>query len=555
MLKVIVAAVALGLLFFGCGKVSEVAVVEGKILGADGKPPVLAHVHLVGLGDGFRGSLKSVRAGNDGAFTIGVPRDRYYELAFTAVNHHSVRVPLPVDLRRGIKGLEVTLAANKYTDPLPEVGILGDWNGFDASEADLLTRLADGTFAYERNTEADTLAYQLLNATNDGRTVNGLDADHYRYDGGGDYVSVILARGDTARVIFDPKKAVVSASQDLPRLQTPDKKHPIREIFEISRRCELDLENETAALQEYWEGHGDPTGFAYDASAIKEYLLGLTSGGGSLPARKYAAVKLAGLLDRGQSLANEELTAVRELLPPAEWAWADSPASLAEFFRRTEGSERMTDLFERDLGKVADKKVKGAMLFEIGLSARDRGDSVRQKAIYDDLSKNYGDANLPLVLQYRLASELDPKLRINKGKSLPDFELGLLDGSGKVSRQTLLGKYWLIDFWATWCVPCVGEMPNLHQAYEKFKGPDFEILSISFDKRPEDVRTFRAGKWSMPWLNTYAEGMFESEIGKAFEVTGIPKPILVGPEGTIVEAGMNLRGESLMAILEGYVGK
>jgi thiol-disulfide isomerase/thioredoxin len=229
--------------------------------------------------------------------------------------------------------------------------------------------------------------------------------------------------------------------------------------------------------------------------------------------------------------------------------------SLAEFFTRTEGDERMVEVFERDLENVADKRVKATMLLEIGLAARETGDSAKQAAIYDELSDNYDDVNLPVMVQYRLASELDPNLRINKGKPLPDFKLDLVDGSGKISRQDLLGKYWLIDFWATWCGPCMGEMPVLHQAHEKFKGPDFEILSISFDMRPEDVREFRAGNLSMPWVNAFAEGAFESEIAKDFEVGGIPKPILVDPEGTIVEAGMNLRGESLMAVLARYVGK
>jgi triphosphoribosyl-dephospho-CoA synthetase len=71
----------------------------------------------------------------------------------------------------------------------------------------------------------------------------------------------------------------------------------------------------------------------------------------------------------------------------------------------------------------------------------------------------------------------------------------------------------------------------------------------------EYVRAYRTGNWSMPWLNAYAEGMFESEIAKVFEVTGIPKPILVDPQGTIVEVGMGLRGETLIAVLARYIGE
>lgn len=154
-----------------------------------------------------------------------------------------------------------------------------------------------------------------------------------------------------------------------------------------------------------------------------------------------------------------------------------------------------------------------------------------------------------------MASELDPKLKVSNGKPLPDFEVALVDGSGTITKQTLQGKYWLIDLWAAWCAPCVIEMPNLHKVYDQFKGPNFDILSISFDRKIDDVKAFRANKWPMPWTNAYAEGMFDSDVAKAFEVTGIPKPILVDPSGKIVETDWDLRGESLPVVLSEYVGK
>lgn len=555
MRKAIVAAVLLGLSVLACGKTSDMAVVEGRVLGADGKPPVLAHVHLMGLGDSYHESLKSTKVGADGAFSVSVPRDGYYELAVTAVNHQAVRIPLAVDLKRGIKGLEVTLAANRYVDAPAGIGIMGDWNDFEAGAAEMMTPLGDGTFAFERKVEADTLAYQLLGATPDGRSVNGTDADHYLYDGGGDYRSVVLAEGETARVIFDPKKGVVPVLPGLPSVELPSKKHPVGEMFEISNLCWADLDSEASAMQQYWAEHGTPAGFVYDASALKRDLLEKISGAGSLAARKYAAAKLASLLDRDVPLGPDEVSAVGKILSPVDAVWADNPASLGAFYTLAEGGERTAELFERNLAKVSDKTLKAVMLLEIGMRAREVGDSAKQRAIYDDLSKNYADDKLPIMVQYRIASELDPNLRVNKGKPLPDFEFALLDGSGKVSKQSLLGKYCLIDLWATWCMPCVGEMANLHRACEKFRGPKFEMLSISFDESPEDVAEFRAGQWKMPWLNAYSEGVFQSEAAKVFEVAGIPKPILVDPNGTIVESGMGLRGDNLLAIISRYVGE
>ncbi len=93
-------------------------------------------------------------------------------------------------------------------------------------------------------------------------------------------------------------------------------------------------------------------------------------------------------------------------------------------------------------------------------------------------------------------------------------------------------------------------MENLHQAYQKYKDKGFTILSLSFDQKPEDVKKFRDSSWKMPWMNSYVTGGFQSEIAQKFQVTGIPKPILVGKDGKIIAAESALRGENLIHILD-----
>ena len=140
---------------------------------------------------------------------------------------------------------------------------------------------------------------------------------------------------------------------------------------------------------------------------------------------------------------------------------------------------------------------------------------------------------------------------ISVGAPVPDFSLPLLDGEGDVSGESLLGRVYLLDFWAVWCLPCIDEMPTLHAAYERFKDEGFEIVSLSFDDSPDEVRAFRGTQFPMPWLNAHVAEGFGGELARRFEVRGLPKPILVGPDGRILALSSGkLRGVLLERTLE-----
>ncbi len=149
------------------------------------------------------------------------------------------------------------------------------------------------------------------------------------------------------------------------------------------------------------------------------------------------------------------------------------------------------------------------------------------------------------------AASADPATRIAPGQPVPAFSLALLDG-GTVSDSTLLGTTYLVDFWASWCGPCLREMGNLHVAYDRFHDQGFEILSIALELEAR-VLAFREAKWPMPWLNVVAEDGVNSQIAKDFEVPYLPRPLLVGPDGRILTLD-GLHGESLHETLTRYLG-
>lgn len=100
-------------------------------------------------------------------------------------------------------------------------------------------------------------------------------------------------------------------------------------------------------------------------------------------------------------------------------------------------------------------------------------------------------------------------------------------------------KYVLIDFWASWCPPCIQEVPNLKVAYGEYKDKGFEIVGISVDREADEWQE-AIKNHQMDWLHfNDAEGL----VADMYGVMGIPHTLLVDSEGKIV--GKNFRGEQL----------
>lgn len=135
------------------------------------------------------------------------------------------------------------------------------------------------------------------------------------------------------------------------------------------------------------------------------------------------------------------------------------------------------------------------------------------------------------------------KLRI--GAPLPQFSGKDLDDKELTPAQ-YEGKVTLYDFWATWCKPCVAEMPNVVEVYNKYHDKGFDVVGISLDQEggEEKIRVF-AEKFEMPWRHVFDGGGWGSEVAELFAVNSIPYTILVDRNGIIRHKG--LRGAELEA--------
>ncbi|MGK7397838.1 MAG: TlpA family protein disulfide reductase [Candidatus Cyclobacteriaceae bacterium M3_2C_046] len=119
------------------------------------------------------------------------------------------------------------------------------------------------------------------------------------------------------------------------------------------------------------------------------------------------------------------------------------------------------------------------------------------------------------------------------GKPAPQFTFSDIEGN-LVSLEDLKGQYVYIDVWATWCGPCIAEIPQLKALEEDF-GQQIAFVSISIDPSEEKWKNY-VGEKELGGIQLYSEGAWDSEINELFMIRGIPRFILIDPEGNIVNA-------------------
>jgi peroxiredoxin len=168
------------------------------------------------------------------------------------------------------------------------------------------------------------------------------------------------------------------------------------------------------------------------------------------------------------------------------------------------------------------------------------GDTEKGIALLEKLQTDFPETERGKHAAQMIAA-LKKQAELGVGKTFPDFNEKSLNGE-PLSIAKYKGNIVLVDFWATWCGPCIAELPNVLNAYKKHHDQGFEIIGISLDSDRDKLTSFIKEK-GMTWPQYFDGQGWQTKLAQDYGINSIPATFLLDGNGTII--AKDLRGDDL----------
>ena len=187
--------------------------------------------------------------------------------------------------------------------------------------------------------------------------------------------------------------------------------------------------------------------------------------------------------------------------------------------------------FLKTVGAIENETIKNALLFDFASFNITYSEDI--DAFYNTFIKNSTDEKNNQIIK----DKYNELMRLTEGKPSPKFVDYENHAGGKTSLEDLKGKYVYVDVWATWCGPCVREIPFLKEVEAQYHDKNIEFVSISIDKlRDHEKWKTMVNDRELGGVQLFADNDWNSAFVKAYQIEGIPRFILIDDEGNIVTA-------------------
>ncbi|GLX79742.1 hypothetical protein tinsulaeT_30820 [Thalassotalea insulae] len=526
--------------------------ITGEITGYDHQPMAQAIIEVTPLVSGSDKNFQQINVDTSGAYSAILDKNQRYLLMVAGVGHMPMKLLLDAT-ELSDANLDLSLDAITYLTAPETVAVkLLTADGSQASHA--LEVQDDGSFAATIALDAGEVKYQLRGISKAKMSIENPRASSFEYDNGGNFYSVIEHKGGNLVIRYNPAIDAINAESLLAGQQ-------ISSSFAAKQNKDLTLMaqyNRLLIEQRLYLSDIQRPPFVYPEGleTIKAWQ-----------ADPQYAEQAQLLLAMSTAIHGQPYSLFQQTLAEIaseSWLWSLPEVSFATSLRLAgmtsdeleyhQGIINQADTLDQKvqhfLSDNPNDDAKAELLMILAYSYR-RGEMYEQyDKYYQMLLADYAH-----VKNFeRFKTILQPK-SLPIGQPSPEFAIkDITDPDTSYNKASFANKVYLLDFWATWCVPCIKEMPDLHQAYSKYNDKGFEILSLSADDSIADIKKFRQGDWAMPWKHGFLDDRKHPMI-KDYMVFGYPVAYLIDENGAVLASGDKVRGKRLSKTLSIYFDK